>query len=204
MEDIAKAAGKFITRDIFYVLSGLYILTALEQIDVLDVRQLFGGFSSEAINLILLLGSGYVLGFAVKELFAFCHITIEAHDFQPSWLDKRLWELHQRKPWSQPESFDVNQAYRELEKEGPLVRDRYQRTSDVVHVCSSAGTALTLCGILALIRIIYDLLTCTSQGPQRLVVGILSFMLGIVLVRMSRFQTMRRMKALSACIDRKR
>lgn len=183
MENLAKAIGRFLTRDIFYVLSGLYLLAASHRsFGIIETWSAWKITDSNTSHLIILLGSAYVLGFVLKEIFAFLGITIEAHHFEPNWLEIKLYERHQRKPWKKPNEFVHEHVYKQIAAAGPEVQSRYDRISDMVHLCSTTGTAITVSGIILLFH-----------NPSEALVGII----GLVLIAMSRFQSMRRMLFLS-------
>ena len=181
MGDLFKTLGRFLTRDVFYILSGLYILIALNRVAGLpDIASLISS-QSDVAKLILTLGTAYIVGFTVKEIFAFLHITIEAHYFEPGWLERFLYKLHQRDEWEQPDRLDHVRGYAKIAEAGADVQSRYDRISDVIHTFSSAGTSLTLSGAMLLF--------------QDLRAGLIA-VLGIVLLAMSRFQALRRMRFL--------
>ena len=136
----------------------------------------------EVVKLTVILGSAYLVGFTVKEVFAFCHLIIEAHYFQPRWPERVLYRIHQRDKWEQPERFDHVTAYANVSKAGADVQSRYDRISDVIHICSTAGASLVVSGALLAFQ------------DRRAFLGVA---LGIALILMSRFQAIRRMRFLT-------
>lgn len=201
MGDVAKATGKFFARDLLYVLSGLYILTTLGQfVDPIGIPKIdrFDLLKSDATRLILVLGSAYVLGFVVKELFAYLRITVEAHYFTPSWLDELLYRRHEGKKWVQPPEFNVHEAYRRLQAAGDVSISKYDRISNVVHVLSITGTSLVFCGSLLFLHFPLKAI-CDSLRAAGLnaCVGVALIVVGMGIIEMSRFHSMRRLLALS-------
>jgi hypothetical protein len=182
MGDFFKAFGRFLARDIFYILSGLYVCVAVQELGVVPSFAAASTIRSDVAKVILLLGTAYVVGFTVKELFAFLHLTIEAHFFQPKWPELFLYRLHQRKKWTQPQPFEHERAYVSVAKAGADVQSRYDRISDVIHMCSSTGASLLVSSAMLAFR------------DRRALIGVL---LGIMLLAMSRFQAMRRMRFLA-------
>jgi len=182
MEDIFKSLGRFLTRDVFYMLSGLYIHIALVRLGLAPDVTALGAIQPEVAKLIVILGSAYLVGFTVKEVFAFCHLNIEAHYFRPRWPEKILYRLHQRDKWDQPKRFDHVTAYKSVSKAGADVQSRYDRISDVIHICSTAGASLVVSGALL-----------AFQDRRAL----LAAAFGVALILMSRFQAIRRMRFLA-------
>jgi hypothetical protein len=183
MGDLSKALGRFLTRDIFYVLSGLYLLSALSGVlGHTRITEFTSTFDTETTQWIVLIGSAYILGFTAKEVFAFCHFTIEPHWFKPSRFNKWLYRRHQRDDnWEPPPNkFQHEPIYRKISDAGKDVQSRYDRISDVIHMCSSTGAALLISGMIFL---------CEKEWKQALVA-----ILGIVLILMARFQAIRRMQ----------
>lgn len=188
MGELAKAIGRFLTRDIFYVLSGLYLFSALSIVlGYTRITEFTSIFNTETTQWIVLIGSAYILGITAKEVFAFCHFTIEAHWFKPGPFNKWLYRRHQRNDkWEPPkkDKFQHQSIYKKISAAGADVQSRYDRVGDVIHIFFSTGAALTISGMFFL---------CGKEWKQALVA-----ILGIVLILMARFRAIRRME----CLDR--
>lgn len=143
MNEMTRAIGVFLGRDLFYVLGGILVLTA--SFGVPDDIALFGA--------LVISGSGYVVGFFAQELFTFLRITrTNEKAFLPSEWDKRIFQWYSREKWSQPDGFDYAAAMKHLDDSPHGVRSRMERVVVLKHLCSSVGSSLCLASLIAIYR----------------------------------------------------
>ncbi len=193
MGDIAKVLGRFLTRDIFYILSGLYFyLTSSHVFEFSDKKELYS-LGSKPVDLILLIGSAYIVGFAIKEIFAYLHLTHEPHFWTPKKLDLWLFRRHQGKgkEWEPPSrgDFEPNLVYKNISDAGPDVQSRYDRIGENFHAFVTVGCAWTVCSVFLFIHSLVD-----RPHSGDLILSIVLFVFGVCLIRMSNVFTIRRME----------
>ncbi len=212
MDNLFKVLGRFFTRDVFYIFSGLCIQMALAYnwtVKWPDISVPAGSVG----NAIFSLGMAYILGFTAKEIFGFARITVESHYWEPGWGALWLYRRHQRpaRRWKQPVHFNYWNASESLATMEESVRSRYDRINNLVHVCSTVGTALIISGIVCCIKLYCKLVSdkpsqeAAEAGKDIIIVYVVYIaitILGIMLIAMSRFQAVRRLDFLSYVIKR--
>ena len=129
MSELIKALGRFVARDLIYVIGGTTV--------ILSFLYLFNCLSSDELPLAYsLFGAGlaYVVGYAIQDLCCLVGLVTMADYFEPNCFVKRLYRRFTREDWCPIERFDTHG----LTLQSILVRQK-QRTSLFLSEWSPSG-----------------------------------------------------------------
>ena len=106
MSELIKALGRFVARDLIYVIGGTTV--------ILSFLYLFNCFSSDELPLAYsLFGAGlaYVVGYAIQDLCCLVGLVTMADYFEPNRFVKWLYRRFTREDWCSIERFDTYGAH---------------------------------------------------------------------------------------------
>ncbi len=178
MEALINALGKFLMRDLSFIVGGSAIILSflfvfekpnLEELSKLSIVLYFVGA-----------GFAYAVGYSVQEVFTLLGLVRTKAGVSPNWFCRVLYRLFERRPVEFPvvDRIEYDKAKLWLFKDAPKrFQDDHERTESLKQV----GTTLGPCLIVSAIILFGKRWLHTDQDPfaKALVYGAL--LLGVIL-----------------------
>ena len=193
MQELVKALGVFLGRDLFFVLGGVAVLVAFLGLPPKELPTPYA---------VVLAGFAYVVGFVTQELFSIARVVTTAPIFQPGRFTRWLYYRHRQERWVQPGEFDLEKARERIDEALEATRSRYERIVVLKQLGTTMGSSLIVSGVVVLLRSLW--LHHDVGLPEPRCLGAISLGLGCVLLLLSRIQALNQMKVLEIFANRGR
>jgi hypothetical protein len=143
MPDLGRSLGKFLYRDLFYIVAGFIILSMASR--VFRVQGLLGT-DSEAVNALLLVVFAYAVGILNQELWSqLPFVKTCTYDRYPNFL-LGVYRRHMGEEWT----------YRAVRSKAVSDDPDYQRTINLKQIGAALGTSLFTGALFSMIGSIVD------------------------------------------------
>lgn len=188
MDELIKALGRFVARDLVFIVGGSSV--------ILTTVYAFGRLSAVDLPVpYYLLGAGfsYVLGYAIQELFGLTPILTMADYFQPGGFVRFLYQQFTGDPWQDIPKFDpyeVDVTIRTRESAGLAFLERLVSLRQV-------GSTMGSCALVSAVPLF--LRAFSKEGaPFDLFLAVAAAVLGIGLVCLSWVKAAQQMHYMNA------
>jgi hypothetical protein len=150
MSELIKALGRFVARDLIYVIGGATV--------ILSFLYLFNRLSSDELPLAYsLFGAGlaYVVGYTIQDTWCLMRVVTMADYFEPNRFVRWLYLRFTREEWHPIERFDTYRAHRalyarETEKENLAV---FERVVSLRQVSATMGPCALVSAFFLFVRV---------------------------------------------------
>src|SRR5215471_14879795 len=187
MDTLVRALGRFVARDIPFVIGGLSIILAF--FTLMDFR--FPTDPSTA-QLLFSVGIGYPVGYVAQEAMSLTGLVSSSIIIKepPSWL-KNCFNRWAKEPWSLPSDFKARPTYYEMYAKSPDETARIERPIFLKQIGTAIGSSWLVCSFL--LAISWWRTGNSSLGG----VAVVAFILSLLLILFGWLQTMEANLALS-------
>lgn len=135
MTDIIRSLGKFFYRDVFFIVSGLIIISSARQLIELKVKPVWDG---ETVGVLFIVAMAYAIGLLNQELCSQLPFIKTCTHRQYNRFLRGIYRRHMGEKWE----------YRHLDAKSLAEDPDYQRTVNLKQIGSALGSGLLTSSII--------------------------------------------------------
>ncbi len=148
MNELVKALGKFVNRDVPYVIGGYSVILCFLYLFDIDIPK--------EISLPFVLFSAsiaHIIGYAIQDSLSFTGITNTSMMITPRSFMKKLFKRWAMEEWNVPDDFDFIKTYLRLYSESKTdLLSVIERILFMKQIGTTMGSSFFVCAILLLLK----------------------------------------------------